>query len=321
MRKMLAKKWIPILTVLSFFPPVKARAADPVTMVAGAIVGSVGCGAYLYYRAHRRQSNRQVQIEKIAQVLMALRGSQNLELLVLLKVALQAPLVDFAKIESLVISRYHDDQALIARLRWQLPLLEPRRKPDLLAWLEFDELESARQAWVQLQSAGWKMYYTDPASFPVAGDAMFSIDGANRLLAFSTTPYLTSGPVAAAWAAFSAEAAEKVQIHSTKLRAWAAALRTKYKLNDSEAVISNLVLHYLHKSSCWKKLAAVYHPFIARHPEHKTWLWDGFLFDSKSEHDRNLHVLSTLNVVPRDGLKEFIEELIASDLDALIAAP
>jgi len=132
---------------------------------------------------------------------------------------------------------------------------------------------------------------------------------------------LTAGPEAAAWAAFSAEAAEKVQTHSIKLRAWAASLRTKYRLSDSEGVISNLVMQYLHKSSSWKKLAAVYHPFVASHPEHKTWLWDGFLFDSKVERDRNLHVLSTLNVVPRDGLKEFIEELVASDLDALIAAP
>ena len=67
----------------------------------------------------------------------------------------------------------------------------------------------------------------------------------------------------AMWATFSAEAAEKAQSNAAKLRAWALALRTKYGLNDSEAVIANLVMQYLHKSATWSRTSELYHPFVA----------------------------------------------------------
>jgi len=179
---------MPILVVLSLFHPSKTRAVEPLTAVTGVIIGSLGCGAYLYYRALRRELNKQDRLEQVAQVLMALRGSQNLELHVLLKEALKTHFGDFAKLESLFINQYHDDPSLIARLRWQLPLLESRRKPDLLAWLEFDELASAREAWKQLQLDGWRMHYVDPNGPLVAGDGMFSIYGPKRRLTFCTPP-------------------------------------------------------------------------------------------------------------------------------------
>lgn len=323
MCKTLYRKSLPLLLLASFFQPMKARAVDPITLATGSAIaaGAIGCGTYLYLRSVRRKASAQDRLDSVVQLLMALRGSQNLELSMLLKTALATHAGDLAKIESLFINQYHDDQTLIARLKWQLPLMEPRRKPDLLAWLEFEELASARETWQQLQAIGWKVTYADPDQPPIGTDSMFLVEGSTRKLTVCTTPYLISGPVMAMWATFSAEAAEKAQSHSAKIRAWAAALRNKYRLNDSEAVVANLVMQYLHKSATWTRTAAVYHSFVAAHPEHKSWLWDGHLFDSKSERSRNLHVLSTLGVLPLGGLKDFVEELVGADLDRLIAAP
>ncbi|GEM_PF-6176264 len=321
MHKALIKQSLPFLLIASIFHPVKARAVDPITVVGGALVGAVGCGAYFFLRAFRRESAKQDGIDNLARVLMALRGSQNAELFTLLKAALVTHAGDSEKIQSLMISQYYDDQTVIARLLWQLPLMEPRRSPDLLPWLEFEELASAREIWKQLQSFGWKVSYQLPRERSLPGDSMFQIDGKKRLVVFCTTPYIASGPIAAAWAVFSAEAAEKTQNNSVKLRTWIEALRVKHQLNDSEAAVQSVVMPYLHKSATWKKTAEVYHPFAAAHPEHKSWFWDGHLFDSKTDRARNFHVLSTQGVVPRAGFTEFLEELVATDLDAIIAAP
>ncbi len=301
---------------------------DPVTTVTAAVAcaaGIVGLGSLgIKIWAHHGRAKKHISLQ-----FMNARESTDEGLRALFEEILRLHPRDIYMFATLATERSVDDATLAKRLSWHLAILRaPHRNFE--DWLDFEELLPAKNLWKTLEAKGWKIVYDDTGrTFP--GDSMFRIDQDARTILFRTVPYLNSGPVVAAWAVYSAHAAERIyHQHRAELLDWTHRFIVSQFNFESEADkqtgvrrFSPDVHAYLQKAQSWRDLGKTYPSFRAAHPEHFAPHWDSVLADLPDDPSKNARVLETLGIHLFFGhpLSLIAGPLIQANLDSILGEP